>query len=145
MSCPEALSQWETQVSTHLPHLSRPQARVLALWSYGMVLAKSCGITSVVAILAPLLKQSESTMRQRLREWCYPRKQKKGTHRQAVEVHLCFAPLLRWVVSWWDPGEHRLALAMDGSRAVGPFHGASDQCALSWLCHSRGLEDCVQQ
>ena len=113
MSCLERVSQWETIVSTHLPHLSRPQARVLAWWSYGMVLAKSCGITSVVAILAPLLKQSKSTMRQRLREWCYPIKQKKGTHRQALEVNLCFAPLLRWVLSWWDPGEHRLALAMD--------------------------------
>ena len=115
MSCPEALSQWETLVSTHLPHLSRPQARVLALWSYGMVLAKSCGITSVVAILAPLLKQSESTLRQRLREWCDPSEQKKGTHRQALEVSSCFAPLLGWVLSWWDPGDHRLALAMDAS------------------------------
>jgi len=80
-----------------------------------MVLAKSCGITNVVAILAPLLKQSESSMRQRLREWCYPIKQKKGTHRQALEVNRCFAPLVRWVLSWWDPGEHRLALAMDAS------------------------------
>lgn len=115
MSCPSALSQWETQVSTHLPHLSRPQARVLAAWSYGMVLAKSCGITSVVAILAPLLKQSESTVRQRLREWCYPSEHKKGSHRQALEVSSCFAPLLGWVLSWWDPGEQRLALAMDAS------------------------------
>ena len=114
MSCLQRVSQ-RTIVSTHLPHLSRPQARVLAWWSYGMALAKSCGITSVVAILAPLLKQSESTMRQRLREWCYPIKQKKGTHRQALEVNLCFAPLLRWVLSRWDPGEHRLALAMDAS------------------------------
>lgn len=115
MSCPSALSQWETQVSTHLPHLSRPQARVLAAWSYGMVLAKSCGITSVVAILAPLLKQSESSGRQRLREWCYPSEHKKGSHRQALEVSRCFAPLLGWVLSWWDPGEQRLALAMDAS------------------------------
>ena len=145
MSCPEALSQWETQVSTHLPHLSRPQARVLALWSSGMVLAKSCGITSVVAILAPLLKQSESTVRQRLREWCYPIKHKKGTHRQALEVRSCFAPLLGWVLSWWDPGEHRLALAMDGSRALRSLHGAGDQCALPGLCHPGGLEDRAQQ
>ncbi len=115
MSGLEALSQCETTVSTHLPHLSRPQARVLAAWSFGMVLAKSCGITSVVAILAPLLKQSESTVRQRLREWCYPSKRKKGMHRQALEVSQCFAPLLGWVLSWWDPGEHRLALAMDAS------------------------------
>jgi hypothetical protein len=80
-----------------------------------MVLAKSCGITSVVAMLAPLLVQSESTVRQRLREWSYPSKRKKGTHRQAVEVSQCFAPLLGWVMSWWDRDEHRRALAMDAS------------------------------
>lgn len=34
------------------PHSSRPQATVLALWSYGMVLAKACGITWVSAALA---------------------------------------------------------------------------------------------
>jgi len=55
MSQLDTLSQWEKTVSTHLPHLSRPQAYVLALWSYGMVLAKSCGITSVAALLADLL------------------------------------------------------------------------------------------
>jgi hypothetical protein len=145
MSCPEALSPWETIVSTHLPHLSRPQARVLALWSYGMVLAKSCGITSVGAILAPLLKQSESTVRQRLREWCYPSKHKKGAHRQALEVRSCFAPLLGWVLSGWDPSERRLALAMDGSRALRSLHGAGQESALPRLCHSSGLENRAQQ
>ena len=41
MSHPEPLSQWMETVSTMLPNLSRPQAKVLAYWSYGMVLAKS--------------------------------------------------------------------------------------------------------
>jgi len=62
------LSQWEKTVSSNLPHLSRPQASVLALWSYGMVLAKSCGMTSVAALLADLLECSYGTMRQRLRD-----------------------------------------------------------------------------
>ena len=78
MSRRQALSQWEDTVSTHLPHLSRPQAHVLALWSYGMVLAKSCGITSVAALLAELLGSSISTMRQQLREWCYDAEAQKG-------------------------------------------------------------------
>jgi hypothetical protein len=43
------LSQWRETVSMAFPSLSRPQATVLALWSYGMVLAKSCGITTVCA------------------------------------------------------------------------------------------------
>jgi len=115
MSHRKALSQWEQTVSRHLPHLSRPQAHVLALWSYGMVLAKSCGITSVAALLADLLGSSLSTLRQQLREWCYDGEDKKGEHRQEVDVTLCFAPLLCWMVSWWPQTERRLALAMDAT------------------------------
>jgi len=115
MSRRKALSQWEETVSTHLPHLSRPQAHVLALWSFGMVLAKSCGITSVAALLAELLGSSASTLRQQLREWCYDAQDKKGEHRQEVDVTLCFAPLLCWILSKWPRSECRLALAMDAT------------------------------
>jgi hypothetical protein len=52
MSHLDPLSQWIETVSTAFPKLSRPQAKVLALWSYGMVLAKSCGIIVVCAALA---------------------------------------------------------------------------------------------
>ncbi len=44
---PEAVYQWTQEVTTHLPHLSKPQATVLALWSLGMVLARSCSLTAV--------------------------------------------------------------------------------------------------
>src|SRR5947199_3532775 len=121
MSRRKALSQLEQTVSTHLPHLSRPQAHVLALWSYGMVLAKSCGTTSVAAVLADLLKSSVSTLRQQLREWCYDAADKKGEHRQDVDVTLCFAPLLRWILSWWPASECRLALAMDATTMTDRF------------------------
>jgi hypothetical protein len=80
-----------------------------------MVLAHSGGITSVVALLAPLVGASESTLRQRLREWCYDAQDKRGTHRQAVEVRACFAPLLGWVLAWWGSAERRLALVLDAS------------------------------
>src|SRR5437899_12342333 len=106
MSHLESLSQWERTVSTYLPHLSRPQAGVLALWSYGMVLAKSCGISSVVALLAPLLAKSEGTVRQRLREWCYDAADKKGERRQELGVSRCCARRLCWIWSWRTPGEH---------------------------------------
>ena len=46
MSHLEALSQWKKTLTPSFEHLSGPQARGLALWSFGMVLAKSCGITS---------------------------------------------------------------------------------------------------
>ena len=49
------LEQWESVIADRFPNLSKPQAVVLALWSFGMALVKSCGITSVVTILAPLL------------------------------------------------------------------------------------------
>lgn len=115
MSRPDGLSQWTATVSTHLPHLTRPHATVLALWSYGMVVAQSCGITTVAAFLALLLQKKEATLRQQLREWCYAAPDKKGAKRQEVEVSACFGPLLRWVLAWWAPDERRLALAMDAT------------------------------
>jgi len=115
MSSTEALSQWEETVSRHLPHLSKPQAVVLALWSYAMVISQSCGTTSAAMWLAELLGGTYDAWRQRLREWCYDSCEKKGAHRSEVAVVSCFAPLLRWIVTWWAPGEHRLALALDAS------------------------------
>ncbi len=109
------LSQWHHTVSSHLPHLSKPQATALALWSFGMVLAQSCGLTSVTALIAPLVQRSEDAVRQQLREWCYDAQDKRGRNRQALDVTTCFAPLLRWVLHWWSPTERRLALAMDAS------------------------------
>lgn len=115
MSRQKALEHWSHTVSTHLPHLSRPQAQVLALWSSGITLSRTCGMTTVVVLLAQLLGQRENTVRQRLREWCYDADDKRGAHRQAVEVAAYYAPLLRWVLSWWAGEERRLALALDAS------------------------------
>lgn len=115
MSCQEALAQWEHEVSTPLPHLSQPQAAVLTLWSYGMGLAKSCGIRSVTVVLADLLGKSMGSLRQRLREWCYDAQDKKGTHREELDVTLCFAPLLGWVGSLLPATASQLALGMDAT------------------------------
>jgi hypothetical protein len=70
MSHPEPLSQWMETVTSMLPKLSRPQAKVLASGSYGMVLARSCGITLVCAALALQVERSEQSLLQRLRDWC---------------------------------------------------------------------------
>ncbi|GAC1465477.1 MAG: hypothetical protein PVSMB2_32110 [Ktedonobacteraceae bacterium] len=48
-----------------------------------MVIAKSCGITSVCAALALQTGQSEGSLTQRLREWCYDAKDKKDSLCQA--------------------------------------------------------------
>jgi hypothetical protein len=115
MSHPQPLSQWIETVSTAFPQLSRPQAKVLAYWSYGMVLAKSCGITLVCAALALQLGCSEASLVQRLREWCYGAQDKKGDKRRELDVSTCFAPLLKWILAWWPADQPRLALALDAT------------------------------
>jgi hypothetical protein len=105
------LYQGIDRVSTHFPHLSRAQAVVLALWSFGMVLARSCGLSSVALVLAKLLGQRDNTVRQRLREWYQEAPAKRGADRTQLDPTTCFAPLLAWVLADW-PGR-RLALALD--------------------------------
>ncbi len=115
MSQDEGLLQWTQQVSTHMSHLSRPQAVVLAMWSYGMVMTGCCGLTTVAAFLCLLRGESFNTVRQRLREWCYEAQAKRGKQRQAVQVQGCFAPLLGWILKWWMKDIPRLALALDAT------------------------------
>ena len=113
MSSAPSVTQWTQLVATQLPHLSRPQATVLALWSLGLVLARSCGLTAVSVFLAGLQDRKENTVRQQLREWCYEAPAKRGAQRQALVVEACFAPLLRWVLHWWQGPQ--LALALDAT------------------------------
>jgi hypothetical protein len=113
MSCQSAVYQWTEVVTTQLPHLSQPQATVLALWSVGMVLARSCALSAVSTFLATGLARKANTVRQQLREFCYEATAKRGEHRQEVRVESCFAPLLGWVLSWWEG--QQLALALDAT------------------------------
>jgi hypothetical protein len=113
MFCQSAVYQWTEVVTKHLPHLSKPQATVLALWSVGMVLARSCALTAVSLFLAEGLKRKPNTVRQQLREWCYEAKAKRGKPRQELAVETCFAPLVGWVLSWWEGTQ--LALAIDAT------------------------------
>lgn len=96
-------------------HLSKPQLMVLALWSYGIVLAKSCGLTSVALALASSFSGKESNFRQRLREWCWDRQDKQGKKRVDWDVSQSFVPLLKWIMALWTPEERKLVLAMDAS------------------------------
>jgi hypothetical protein len=113
------LSQWYQTVSTFLPDLSQPQVTVLVLWSLGIVLAQSCGLTTVAVILAYLLEASERTLRERLRDWYRDGSQKcgakRGDKRRSLDVPNCFPALLRWVVAWSPASCRHLALAMDAS------------------------------
>ena len=118
----EQLKQWESIVMDRFPNLSKPQAVVLALWSFGMALSKSCGITSVVITLASLLsvdrtpesiRRKENSLRQRLRQWRYDAKDKNGNKRDQLNAEDCFPFILKWIISLWKGDQ--MALAMDAT------------------------------
>ncbi len=113
MSRPDGLSEWTTTVSTNLPHLTKPQATVLALWSFGIALTRSCGRGTVATFLALLLEQKVASVEQRLYEWCLDAPNKAGHKRQALDVTTCFVPLLGWIVRLW--ASPQLALTVDAS------------------------------
>jgi hypothetical protein len=75
---------WHALVSTHLPNLSRPQVTTLALWSLGIVLMQSAGLTTVTACVALLLGQSEPTVRERFRQWYRARTRARTRTQQAA-------------------------------------------------------------
>jgi len=52
-------------------------------------------------------------MRQRLREWCYNRKDKRGNKRVDIDVQSCFPFLMRWIIDWWQGTQ--VAIAMDAT------------------------------
>ena len=113
MFCQASVAQWLTMIRQHLAPLSKPQAPVLALWSFGMVLARSCALPAVSSLLAEGMQHAEQTVRQRLRAWYDDVARQRGPKRQALCVEPGCAPLLGWVVSWWHGTQ--LALALDAT------------------------------
>ncbi len=113
MSRCRALDQWTDQVRAAFPNLSRPQATVLVLYSFGMCLAQRCGLTSVVTALVPVLCLGFHTIRSRLQEFYQPATAKSGQQRDQLDVTTCFAPLLAWILQGWQ--STRLALALDAT------------------------------
>src|SRR5438105_6891855 len=115
MTCQDRLSSWKEEVSSAFAHLSKAQVRGLVLWSAGMALTGSSGISQISALLAQVLEQKEGTVFQRLREWYLDAPHKRGDHRRELDVSSCFAPLLCWIVQRWAGEDRRLALALDAS------------------------------
>ena len=115
MSHHGGVSPWIAEVSSRFGVLTPAQARVLASWSYGMVLTPSCGLTTVATFLATLLGTTYSAQRPQVRDWCDDARAQRGPGRREVDVGLCVAPLLGGVLARWPPGERRLALALDAT------------------------------
>ena len=135
-----SLKSWVGTVTRKMPHLSKPQAKVLAMWSFGIAITQSSGLTTVSIFLAKLLAIKENTVRQRLREWLRDGEDKKGDRRKAIDVTSCFAPLLCWILSQWQPGEKRLALAMDATTLGQKF----TVLAISVLYRGRAIRRCLE-
>src|SRR3954467_8763914 len=111
MHFPRELYPIERALAEHLPHLRGPQRRGLALWVLGAVLAQSACQAAVLAALLPWAPYH--ALRQRLREWLPDGADKAVPCAAQVAVERCFAPLLRWVLGWWQGRE--LALAVDAT------------------------------
>jgi hypothetical protein len=111
MHVPRELHPIERALAEHLPHLRPPQRRGLALWVLGAVLAQSACQSAVIAALLPWAPHH--ALRQRLREWLLDGADKAAPCAAQVEAEACFAPLLRWVLGWWQGRE--LALAVDAT------------------------------
>jgi hypothetical protein len=113
MSRHTPLYSWIGQVVSAFPRLSRPQATVLALYSFGAILAHRCDLNSVAVTLAALMDVGYLTIRSRLQEFYQPASAKSGTRRRELDVATCFAPLLAWTLKGWP--SNRLALALDAT------------------------------
>jgi hypothetical protein len=113
-----ALQRWVALRRRHFPTLSLPQAKGLALWSMGIVLAKSSSLHAVVLALRCWLRFNPHSLRKRLQEWYLEAQAKKGHGSGARGQHRCdfdpraLAPyLLRWVLEGWP--NRQLVVALD--------------------------------
>ena len=137
MFCQATFAPWRSTIMTHLPHLSKTQATGLALWSLGMVLARSCALTAVSTFVAEGLQQKDNTVRQRLREWCYEATAKRGTQTPGGVRRDLFCPVAGVGAQVVDghPTGHRPRCHDVGRSLCGVGH----QRGLSGLCHSGGV------
>src|SRR5882672_8976777 len=113
MSCHPRVTAWRSIIQTRLPHLTKPHVTVLALWSLGMVLARSCALTAVRTFLATWLGRKEPAVRQQWRTCCSEATAKRGGHCGTSTGALCCVPLLTWVGDRWEGTP--LALALDAT------------------------------
>ena len=113
MSRHPELYQWIDTVVMRFPSLSKPQALGLALWSFGMVITRSCSLTAVADMLALLMGQSYNTVCERLRDTYREAGAKAGKQRVELDVTESWAPWLAWLLDGWSG--QQMAIAMDAT------------------------------
>jgi hypothetical protein len=111
------LARWTALLHRRLSSLSLPQAKSLALWSIGIVLARSSSLHAVVLALACWLPFRRLSLRKRLQEWYLEAAAKKGHgsagtgyQRRAWEAHAAAPELLAWMLDDWPSQQVVLAL-----------------------------------
>ena len=109
MRLPRECYQMQQVIETHLTHLSGPQLTGLVWWVCGTIQAGSSGQNAVATALST--RGNWNSIRQYLREWLYDGRHRARPCQTELDVSLCFAPLLRWVLVWWR--SDKLALAID--------------------------------
>ena len=146
MSRPDELYQWIDTVVMRFPSLSKPQATGLALWSFGMILARSCSLSAVADMLAPLLEQSFNTVRERLPDTYREADAKAGDQRMELDVTVCWRALAALARTWHGVQrfEESFTLHLTGPLERKPPRSLADldrsaarmrRCLLVWLMH----------
>lgn len=105
---------WQEQVVKTFARpgvLSRPQAYVLALFSFGVVRAASCALTAVADHLGFL--GSDNTVRQRLKYWLRNGQDKADPGPAEVQVRAVLPTWMGWVFSLWQG--QQVAVAFDAT------------------------------
>ena len=138
MSRHPGLYQWIDTVVMRFSPLGKPQAVGLALWSFGMILARSCSLAAVAGLLAPLTGRSFNSMRERLRDTYREAGAKSGGRRAGLDVTLCWAPWLAWVLDGWLGTQTGRCHRCD--QFGRPFCRLGRQRRLSRLCRAGRLE-----
>ena len=96
-----AVSHAQTLVEEFLPALRPSQQRGLAEWVTG-ILAAGSGCEAAVLTHLEALGLPEAATRARLREFLCDGAERAAPCATSLDVEACFAPLLTWVLSWWD-------------------------------------------
>ena len=110
MLLPTAFYPHARCIAKRLPHLRPGQVKGLALWVGATILARSGCQNAVLGVLQTL-GFGWHTTRQYLREWLRDGADRAAPCGVQLDVQACFAPLLRWVLAWWQGTE--LTLAVD--------------------------------
>lgn len=118
------LNSWQAELASRFVHFSKPAIKVLALYSFGVILTTAFGLSAIALFLSKHLGKSYDSVRKRLREFYLDKDSKSGAaqgiKRAEFDVTTAFAPLLEWILSLWE-GRH-LPLVIDVTNLGERFH-----------------------